>query len=335
MNIDTSKLYHPQDAVKLAYQAAFGAEHLLFDMQKARMCFNEEYAGDLKPAPLVEKIAQDVVRVNLAAWKEANLPSDWLFDLFVLSCMPKNENQNEQFFGFLHEIEELAKSTKMLFSYEEWSVYINIHGKIGPVRHSEEYRKKEKPAYRIISGFFVRLIPILYEMRGRQNAVIGIDGRAASGKSTMADGLAKIFGGVPISMDDFFLPNELRTSDRLDEPGGNVHYERFAKEVVPKLQGNQAIIYRPFNCKKMIYDEPKTIPITPFMVIEGAYSHLPYFGEYLDTKVFSDVSPKLQMERIKKRNGESSAEVFKNKWIPLEEKYFKTYKIKENVCLVV
>ena len=32
-------------------------------------------------------------------------------------------------------------------------------------------------------------------------------------------------------MDDFFLPMELRTAERLEEPGGNVHYERFSAEV--------------------------------------------------------------------------------------------------------
>ena len=335
MIINTSKLYHPQDALKLAFQAAFGAEHMLGDKEKARANFDEEYAKDLKAAPLIEEISSSVVRINLAAWKDAKLPANWLFNLFTLSSAEKSENASQLFDSYLHELGQLAKNGALPFSDTEWGDYIRTYSLPHPVRHSEEYRKKEKPAYRIVSGFFLRLIPVLYALRGRHNAIIGIDGRAASGKSTMADGLAKIFNTKPISMDDFFLPGELRTEKRLAEPGGNVHYERFAKEVIPNLQSCKALSYYPFNCRTMDFDEPKIIPSTSFMIIEGAYSHHPYFGQFLDVKVFSDIAHELQIERIKKRNGERIAEIFFSKWIPMEEKYFSTYKIMENSCIVV
>ena len=349
MIINTKKLYQPQDAVKLAFQAAFGAEHMLVDMAKARAMFYEEYAKDLKVAPLVEEIASDVVRVNLAAWKEANLPAEWLFDLFVmplqLDGMPSNIQQSsrdklrahESFISHINEIEKLAESSLLPFSYADWKAYVRAYDITNPtpVRHSEEYRRKERPAYRIVSGFFTRLIPVLFALRGRQSAVIGIDGKAASGKSTMAAGLARIFRAEPISMDDFFLPGELRATARLGEPGGNVHYERFAEEVIPNLRSKKVFCYRPFNCKTMDFDLPKKITPSPFMVVEGAYCHHPYFGGYLDTKVFSDITPEVQAMRLIKRNGEAIAEVFRNKWIPMEELYFGTYGIKENACLIV
>ena len=336
MIINKSKMYHPQDAVKLAFQAAFGAEHLLHDITKARAYFDEEYAMDLKPAPLMEEIASDVVRVSLAAWKEAKLPKDWLFDLFSHSSEEKKSSSYEYFDSCLHKIGQFAEKGGLPFTLTDWNEYMReyrAHDKPKPVRHSDEYRKKEQPAYRIVSGFSVRLIPILYALRGKDGAVIGIDGRAASGKSTMAEGLAKILHTMPISMDDFFLPGELRTAKRLDEPGGNVHYERFAEEVIPNLRSRKAFSYRPFNCRTMDYGNPKTIPSSSFMVIEGAYSHHPYFGEYLDAKIFSDVPADEQMERLKKRNGEQIAEIFKNKWIPMEEKYFEAFKIAEHASL--
>ena len=338
MIINTSKLYHPQDAVKLAFQAAFGAEHLLQDRAYAKALFDEEYAMELKPAPLFEEIAPDVVRVNLAAWKDANLPKNWLFDLFLFSSEEKYGNPHEIFDKHLCKIGQLAENGDLQFSFADWNGYMskyNADDKPKPVRHSEEYREKEKPAYRIVSGFFARLIPILYALRGKDGAIIGIDGRAASGKSTIAEGLAKILHTVPISMDDFFLPGELRISQRLDEPGGNVHYERFAEEVIPNLRTQKNIRYRPFNCRTMDYGKPKTIPSSSFMVIEGAYSHHPYFGEYLDIKIFSDVPEDVQTKRLIKRNGEQVYEVFKNKWIPMEEKYFRAYRIIENSCLTV
>ena len=61
---------------------------------------------------------------------------------------------------------------------------------------------------------------LLQEKGGR--AVIAIDGMAASGKSTLAARLAEELDGCVIHMDDFFLPPELRTQERLSSPGGNV-----------------------------------------------------------------------------------------------------------------
>ena len=49
-------------------------------------------------------------------------------------------------------------------------------------------------------------------------------------------------------MDDFFLPFELRTAERLKEPGGNVHYERFIDEVVSKLSAGEPFEYGVFRC---------------------------------------------------------------------------------------
>jgi hypothetical protein len=45
--------------------------------------------------------------------------------------------------------------------------------------------------------------------------------------------------------------------------------------------------------------------------------------------VFSDVEAEEQIKRIIKRNGKDMAAIFRDKWIPLEEKYFETYEIPE------
>ena len=75
----------PRDVIKLCYQAARGAEHLLSDTTRARAYFDQEYA--VTPAddalPLFESISEKVARVNIAAWKTANLPAEWLFRMFV------------------------------------------------------------------------------------------------------------------------------------------------------------------------------------------------------------------------------------------------------------
>lgn len=102
--------------------------------------------------------------------------------------------------------------------------------------------------------------------------VLAIDGRAGSGKSSLADQLAALLPASVIHLDDFFLPPELRTPDRLAEPGGNFHYERFRSEVLPCLRQAEPFSYRKFDCSLMDYRGEVEIPSSPWLIVEGAYS---------------------------------------------------------------
>lgn len=86
----------------------------------------------------------------------------------------------------------------------------------------------------------------LLQKQGR--IVLAIDGRCASGKTTLANQLQKKLGGTIIHLDDFFLRPEQRTPERYAEPGGNVDYERFEKEVLIPLKEERDFIYYPFDC---------------------------------------------------------------------------------------
>lgn len=163
----------------------------------------------------------------------------------------------------------------------------------------------------------------------KQTYIIAIDGRAASGKTTLAESLSEALGASIIHVDDFFLPPEMRTQERLSEAGGNVHYERFKREVVDKLQSSDDIVYKRFDCTSMSFGESIRISRTPVIIIEGSYAHHPYFGDYADLKIFKSVNAVEQMERIMLRNGCLQGQLFKDKWIPMEEKYFSAFRIIE------
>lgn len=169
--------------------------------------------------------------------------------------------------------------------------------------------------------------------------ILAIDGRAASGKTTLAQKLSEITEAGVIHMDDFFLPMELRTKQRLAQPGGNVHYERFAEEILSKLNRREAFAYRRFDCGKMQLGEEQVVPevqsLMPLRIVEGAYSCHPVFGDYADIKIFSDVESTEQFARILRRNGEEKAEKFRSIWIPMEESYFTEYEILEAADIVV
>lgn len=163
--------------------------------------------------------------------------------------------------------------------------------------------------------------------------LIALDGRCAAGKSTLAAALQAETGCNVVSMDHFFLRPEQRTAERLAEPGGNVDRERFREEVLLPLSAGEEISYRPYNCHLQELDAPLRLEPGALTVVEGAYSCHPDLWDFYDLRVFLTVSPEEQLRRLRKRNGPDRAVVFQNRWIPLEEKYFAAFRIRERCQL--
>ncbi|MCR4743751.1 MAG: uridine kinase [Lachnospiraceae bacterium] len=165
--------------------------------------------------------------------------------------------------------------------------------------------------------------------------ILAIDGRCASGKTTLADFLQKKLKCCVFHMDDFFLRPEQRTEERLEEAGGNVDHERFYEEILkPLREGSELIKYRKFSCKEMKLMPETVIRPEEINIVEGSYSCHPELFNVYDFRIALTISEELQKERIIKRNGPERYEIFKNKWIPLEEKYFRNLNIMERVDLM-
>lgn len=333
----------PQDVIKQCYQAAFGAEHMLTDTERAVEYLEHELSETpASDAPLCERIAPEAGRVNLAAWKARGLNTSWLMRMFLMSAKPL-ENGADEFKRLLTAADDVVKSGHAHFEYDEWRTYIDIylaHG-IRAVHHSEQYRSNERPAYRVIGRNALNALPILERANALMNAaphdvhVIAIDGRAASGKTTLCSALADILGASVVHMDDFFLPIPLRTPERYAQPGGNVHYERVSKEVLPHLHEHAAFDYRIFDCSCMDYGVMRNVASADWRIVEGSYSLHPALGSYADLSVFCSISPDEQRKRILRRNGELMANMFAERWIPLEEAYFKAFSIRDKADIIV
>ena len=160
-------------------------------------------------------------------------------------------------------------------------------------------------------------------------AILAIDGRCASGKTTLAGELAEIWGASLFHMDDFYLQPHQRTAERLAEPGGNVDRERFLSEVLLPLRDGKPVTYRRFDCGTFTFELARIIPPSPIAIAEGSYSCHPELRGFYDLRLFLDIDPKTQMERILRRNGPEAAERFRTIWIPLEEAYFSGCSVRE------
>ncbi len=317
-----------QDIIKMCYQAAFGAEHILSDIEAALNYFESEYnTVPSTDEPLYEMISEKVCRINMGAWKKEGMPSSWLFQMFTMSASIYNDGGK----AFAEYAEKAAQIVPNFRAYLDKY----LKSEVRPVHHSDCYRKAEQPHYRVVSSKIIRIIPLLKRIYSTNAKVISIDGRAASGKTTLSSYLSYITGASVVHMDDFFLPPALRTEERLQEAGGNIHYERFIEEVLPEIRKGNEFTYTAFDCSVMDYGEKRTVHPSPYIIVEGAYSCHPLFGDYTDIKVFSDISPEDQMKRILLRNGEKMAEMFASRWIPMEEKYYKVFRIKEKADLIL
>ena len=184
-----------------------------------------------------------------------------------------------------------------------------------------------------------RLKPVINRIKAlleiKERVTVGIDGMAASGKTTAASELADAFGCDVVHMDDFFLPFDKRSPERYAEPGGNVHYERFLEEAAAGLKSGETFEYRVFDCKTGGYDGTRRISPSGLVIVEGAYSTHPFFGDIYDLKVFSQISAEIQKQRIMNRNGKEGYKDFEKRWIPLENKYFEAFDIKQKCDIII
>lgn len=174
------------------------------------------------------------------------------------------------------------------------------------------------------------ILPVLNRLQMKKNPLLAaIDGRCAAGKTTLAAQIRERTGCTVIHMDDFFLRPEQRTEERLAQPGGNVDWERFLEEVLFPLKNGRPFQYRPYDCHTQTLQEPVRITPGAVTLVEGSYSCHPRLWAFYDFHIFLDISPEEQLSRIEKRNGSGALEVFRNRWIPMEEHYFQTFSIEE------
>ena len=164
--------------------------------------------------------------------------------------------------------------------------------------------------------------------------IVAIDGKCTSGKTTLASKLVELYDCNVFHMDDFFLRPEQRTPERFAEVGGNVDYERFREEVLLPLKSGKAFSYRPFDCSTFTLAMPVTVTPQKLIIIEGTYSHHPYFGNPYDLKILLTVDEETQHKRILERPVFLHRRFFEV-WIPMENRYFEVFRISDQANLIL
>lgn len=166
--------------------------------------------------------------------------------------------------------------------------------------------------------------------------ILAIDGLCGSGKTTLAEYLSSVFNAQIIHMDNFFLPFERKTAERLAEPGGNIDYERFIEIVLPALEKRQPFSYIAYNCQTAAYDRKMDIPSCELIIVEGSYSLHERFGHYYDLSLFLEIDSQEQLLRLERRcQNENKFNRFKTEWIPMENLYHEAQSVKQRADIIL
>lgn len=299
-----------QDIIKLVYQAVLGPLHFSqLDYEKALFLLRDELKQPtLENENLYEHIGSDYIRMNIKTYNKYGFDIPLLIEMFNESCT--TDYKLEEFRDYLLK----CIDPKELKDYD-----------YTPVSHSNIYKDEYFPHYRVLNKKFLSLKYQMIQFLNYLdhlpiNSIVALEGRCASGKTTLAKKMASRFTVIPI--DDFFLPDDLKTEERLKELGGNIHYELVVstlKDLKKAMDNNDThFTYLAYDCsRKEFYS--KEVKLCDKVIIEGVYSSHPLFSEYIKYIAFLDVDKETQMERI---NDRELKDRFINEWIPLEEEYF-------------
>lgn len=325
----------PQDTVKLLYQSEYGGGHLITDENYVLLRLKNELSETKKDEniPTLEPLGDDAFRVNLA-----NLPSgltpETLTKIFALSA-PMFSGDNKRFSSKLSEVNTYILEKYTSFSQYDYVKYLEEYYKNGggAVRHSFIYNIEYKPAYRVIHRVFAPFLSVFAKIDSllseKSGFAIKIDGRCGSGKSTLAGLIADVYGCGVVHADDFYLP----INSPVRNEGDNLEFDRMNSEITSILRGEKNS-YGAFDCSVQKIACDVSASASPFLLIEGSYSLHPKLSVPSELSVFLTVGKEEQLRRIEKRNP-ASVDAFREKWIPMEEKYYAEHNVSEHCDFII
>lgn len=149
--------------------------------------------------------------------------------------------------------------------------------------------------------------------------LITIDGFTGAGKTTYAQKFKEI-GASILHADDFFYPE----GEKRHPLSGNFNAPRFIREVLPHLYGGEGFFLKAYDCKTKTYKK-RYVPPAKLYVLEGSYTSTPLLDAVRREGIFLRTPTSLRHKRLKRREGKR-AEVFFQRWEPMERAFVRKFK---------
>ena len=166
--------------------------------------------------------------------------------------------------------------------------------------------------------------------------LIAIDGRGGSGKTTLACELAAGMKNVTIiSMDDFYLPSNLR--DNSNPLYFNFNIKRLKREVLDLLSKDEPAKYRRYDWGTDSLAEEHTIKPGEIVIIEGCYALHNLVRDFYDFSIWMEIDKDFALTRgvsrdlLQEKDADPKAKMkqWKEDFQPKEDRYIETMKPKD------
>lgn len=332
-----------QDYVRLLYQHVFGRSHIRDSQGLVLARLQEGYGRNMLSehnGPRIISVGNGMSRVSLFP---PPCSSRTFARLVSLSSECSGDGTREDFLKGLSLMSGLVSrhGWSVAESLSAWEREYEMGRKIQGVHHSDAYKKAYRPYYCLVDESLVDYLPVFLYVEnllrewGKMPLALAIDGRCCSGKTFLAHVLEKVFPCLIIHADDYFLPPELATPERRIQPGDNIHHERLVAEVLEPFSQGRRLTLRRFDCSQQSFSQPVYVDPPSFLIVEGSYSMNAACRGYYNGSIFLSISSREQMRRLEGRETEKNLTVFRDRWIPLEEKYFSQEKIRHRCGLLV
>ena len=322
-----------QDVVKFVFQAMLGVGHLL----SSRGVAEEGIAVEMNllsadPAePLYEELSPAWCRLSLRSAKEKGITPSVIAGL-MFSSGDSMRFTRKDVFMFCTAL--AASGCPLITDPDALGL---IMEETWLPSHSPGCREQYHTAYRVISADWIPCMETIRSIAAQQadRVLVTIDGPCASGKTTLADRLAVVFNAAVVHTDDFVIPHAQKTPEKLAVPGGNCDADRLLREVVAPWKRGVPVRYRKYDCRNDRLLPEEKLPDCRTLILEGSYCNLPVIREYADVRIFVNASRETRIRRLQQRESEQSMKMFRDRWIPLEDLYFRSFMLPDRQCIVL
>lgn len=134
--------------------------------------------------------------------------------------------------------------------------------------------------------------------------VLALDGRCGSGKTTLANTLARQFpASITLHTDDFYLPPAQRIRGWEKTPCANMDLDRLRDEALRPAYEGQPVQYRAYSCREGAYLPARELAAQPLVILEGSYSHHPLLTGCETLRVFLTAQKKSRPAACRRGRG--------------------------------
>lgn len=162
--------------------------------------------------------------------------------------------------------------------------------------------------------------------------VVAVDGVAGAGKSTIAAELADALGGAPVVRTD-----DLASHERLFE-----WWPVLVAEVFEPLSVGRTGHYRPYDWVRRDYGQPRVVPVTPALVVDGVGAGRRELARWLSYLIWVDADVAAAHERGLCRDlagagpdGRDELVRFWAEWVAVERAHFAADRTIERADVIV